>query len=118
VTGTYTLPLDESLGELSVGATYVYTAKSFYSHSADLAFERGEIPFNSSILPSSSLLNLNLTWNKVGGSPIDLGLFATNVTNEKYYIGAGNALPTLGADFIFVAEPRVYGLRLKYRFGE
>jgi iron complex outermembrane receptor protein len=117
LTGTYALPLDESMGELSVGATYVHTAKSFFSHNADVPFALGEIPFNSSVLPASDLVNLNLTWNRIGGSPIDLGLFATNVTKEKYTVGAGNALRTVGADFIFVGEPRMFGARVRFNFG-
>jgi iron complex outermembrane receptor protein len=48
--------------------------------------------------------------------PIDLGLFATNVTKEKYYAAAANGLASQGADFAMLGEPRIYGMRLRYRF--
>jgi iron complex outermembrane receptor protein len=118
LTGTYTLLSKDNVGDVTVGATYVYTASSFFSHSADLAFARGEIPFDSSVMPSSNLVNLNLNWRNIANKPIDLEVFVTNLTNEKYTVGAGNSLPTTGADFIFVGEPRMYGMKLRYHFGD
>ncbi|MCB2077009.1 MAG: TonB-dependent receptor, partial [Novosphingobium sp.] len=118
VTGTYTLPLDESLGELSVGATFTHTDKQFSSHSADAAFEAGVIPFNASLSPATDLLNLNLNWKDVAGAPIDFALYATNVTNEKYYVGSAGGLSTLGGDALILGAPRMYGARLKFKFGQ
>lgn len=117
-TGTYTLPLDESLGEISIGATFTHTAKQFFSHANDAAFAAGAIPFNPSIIPATSLLNLNLNWRGVAGTPLDLAMFATNVTNKKYFVASTNALSTTGAEFIILGEPRIVGARLKYRFGD
>jgi iron complex outermembrane receptor protein len=53
----------------------------------------------------------------MGGLPVDLALFVTNVTNEKYRVAATSNLSSIGADFVLLGEPRMYGLRLKYRFG-
>jgi iron complex outermembrane receptor protein len=118
VTGTYTLPLDESIGRLSVGATFTHTDKQFSGHGSDAAFAMGAIPFNASLSPATDLLNLNLNWRDVGGSPFDLALFATNVTKEKYYVASSNGLATLGGDALVLGEPRMYGVRLKYHFGD
>jgi iron complex outermembrane receptor protein len=63
------------------------------------------------------LLNLNLTWKKVAGSDFDLALFMTNVTNEKYRVASAGGLPSTGAEFVLVGEPRMFGARLKYNFG-
>jgi iron complex outermembrane receptor protein len=46
LTATYTLPLDKSIGEISVGGTFVHTDSQFYSHANDAAFAAGAIPFN------------------------------------------------------------------------
>jgi hypothetical protein len=35
------------------------------------------------LVPSSNLVNLNVNWDNVAGSPIDAAFFMTNVTNEK-----------------------------------
>ena len=117
-TATYFLPLDESIGRISVGATFTHTDKYFASHSNDAAFAAGKIPFNASIAPATDLLNLNLNWKSVAGSPVDLALFATNVTKEKYYVAPAGSISTLGAEYLFLGEPRMYGVRLRFNFGE
>lgn len=73
LTATYTLPLDERLGRLALGATYTYTSEQ----AANLA-----IPAEVGVLPATHLLNLNLDWHSIEGSDFDLGMFATNVTNR------------------------------------
>ena len=117
-TATYRLPVDESVGRISLGATFTHTDSQYASHHSDHAFAAGIIPFNSSIIPKTDLLTLNLNWNDVAGLPVDLALFATNVTNEKYTVAATSNLSSVGADFVLLGEPRMYGLRLKYRFGQ
>jgi iron complex outermembrane recepter protein len=120
ITGTYTLPLDESIGRISVGATFTHTdaqRTATFPNPNDLAFAAGTIPRNTAIAPATDLLNLNLNWRDIAGAPVDLTLFATNVTNEKYHVGFTNSLGSTGGDFIILGEPRMFGARLKYRFG-
>ncbi len=105
-TASYTLPLDESIGEISVGATYTYT-------SSQVANEQSAI----GILPASNLLNLNLNWDRVAGSDFDLALFATNVTNEDYLVSVSGGYSSYGFESKLYGAPRMYGLRLKYNFG-
>lgn len=107
VTGSYTLPLDESIGEISFGATYTYTASQIAS--ADSPFGR---------LPSTNLLNLNASWEGIAGTPIDLSLFATNVTKEKYPVYVGGTYFSAGFETLLLGQPRMYGLRLRYSFGQ
>ena len=74
---------------------------------------------NFGYIGKSDLLNLNLNWNNVAGKPIDLSLFATNVTQKHYYIfiaGLGG-LNGAGNEFASLGEPRMFGARLRYRFG-
>jgi iron complex outermembrane receptor protein len=105
-TANYTLPLDASIGEITLGATYTHTD----SQVAD---------FNSPLgrLPATDLLNLNLNWNDVAAQPIDLSLFATNVTKEVYPASIGSNYGSGGFETYIMAPPRMYGLRLRYRFG-
>jgi iron complex outermembrane receptor protein len=65
------------------------------------------------------LLNLNLAWTSIFGSHVDVSAFVTNVTQDHYYkfipgIGSAGA----GAEFAVLGEPRMYGARLRYRFGK
>jgi iron complex outermembrane receptor protein len=118
MTGTYTLPVPEDLGVVSVGATFTHTSSQYTNHGNDAAFAAGDIPFNSSIAPPTNLLNFNLNWRDVGGRPIDLDLFMTNVTGEKYFVANVNGLATIGAEYLILGQPRMFGARLKYRFGK
>lgn len=102
----YQVPIDEALGELSAGVTYVYTDKRQAVTKATSIY---------ATLPSYDLINANLNWNSVMGSRFDLSLFATNVTNEKYitYM-TGNW--NNGLESGQVGQPRMYGARVRYNF--
>jgi len=110
VTGTYTLPLDESIGEISFGATFTHT-------DATPAVNQLISP-NFYKLKKSDLLDLNANWRSVLGAPIDLSAFMTNATNEKRILFPGGAYNTIGADGGHLNMPRMWGFRVKYHFGE
>ncbi|CAN7562047.1 TonB-dependent receptor [Phenylobacterium sp. LjRoot219] len=108
VTGTYLLPLSADLGDISLGATYVHTdAQNATSPSASPLYR----------LPATDLLNLNFDWKNVMQKPIDLSIFATNVTNEIYPVAVGSSYTSAGFESVLVGPPRMYGVRLRYRFG-
>jgi iron complex outermembrane receptor protein len=106
LTGSYTLPLDENIGQVSLSATYVHTDKQI----ASLATPLGT-------LPASDLLNLNLNWNEIAGRPIDFAVFATNVTKQKFPVNVGQNYASAGWETLIANQPRMYGVRLRYRFG-
>ncbi|MBV8806905.1 MAG: hypothetical protein JO042_17730, partial [Sinobacteraceae bacterium] len=118
LTGTYTLPLPATLGRLIFGATFTHTDKQLtnyvYSDPAVLAAYGGR---NLNYVPSTDLLNLNLNWNSIAGSGIDVSLFATNVAGKEYY-GFIPGLGSNGLETATVGEPRMYGARIKYHFGK
>lgn len=114
VSAAYTLPLDPELGELTVGSTWTYTSRTV-TNFADPEFVNG---FPVGITPSYNLVNLNLDWERVAGSPIDMSLFVTNLTKEVVRIP--NQFPFAfsgGAVHSGYMAPRMYGLRLRYNFG-
>lgn len=105
-TPSITLPVDESIGKITFSATYTYTSKQT---------AQADSPYG--ILPSYDLWNLNLNWNSIGGSGVDLGGFITNLTNEKYPVFVGGSWNSTGAESLIVGQPRMYGVRLKVSFG-
>jgi iron complex outermembrane receptor protein len=124
-TATYTLPLDKSIGRISIGATYTYTAKQYASRSSDSITVAGQpVPtasifgFNPGLLPATNLLNLNVNWNNVLGQPVDAAFFMTNVTDEIYPVNLGSTLASAGYENLLYGAPRMWGVRLRYRFGE
>lgn len=103
LSGDYTVPLGDDLGELSAGAVFTYTDKQYVD--------------GNNLLPSYSLLNLTAGWSNVANSGFDVVAFATNVTNKRYRVTSGGGFDASGIiDFLYGA-PRMYGLRLRYNFG-
>ncbi|MDR2858469.1 MAG: TonB-dependent receptor, partial [Novosphingobium sp.] len=105
-TATYTLPLDSSIGRVSLGATWVHTSSQLAGLLAS--------PYN--VMPASNLLNLNLNWNAVAGTPVDLAAFVTNATREVFPTAVSGNWGSGYESFLYT-PPRMYGLRLRYRFG-
>ncbi|HEX7858001.1 MAG TPA: TonB-dependent receptor [Sphingobium sp.] len=68
-------------------------------------------------IPASNIINLNVNWDNVGGRPLDLSFFMTNVTNQVYYVSL-NDNTSRGFVSRLLGEPRMWGVRLKYRFGD
>jgi iron complex outermembrane receptor protein len=107
VTGTYTLPLDESVGRVSFGATFTHT-------DANRGISPSAAP--NYLLPAANLLNLNVDWNSILNSPIDLSFFMTNATNQKLTVYAAATYLTNGQISGQINQPRMFGFRAKYRF--
>lgn len=105
----YTLPFDESLGRLTVGGTYVYQSKR--------RIVADGIPGSGAgVAPSSNVLNLHATWESVAQLPVDISFFMTNVTNE-HVIQQINDNTLRGFISSTIGEPKMYGFRLRYNFG-
>lgn len=118
VTGTYMLPFDESIGRIALSATFTHT-DSMQSTYSDYGPEViGLVGYDPSRIPATDLLNLNLNWSNIAGRPVDLSVFATNVTNERYPAFSLGVLSNFGFASEVPAPPRMYGLRLRYRFGQ
>lgn len=124
LTGTYTLPLDESIGRVSFGATYTHIDSNFATtqlyqlrNATTLLGPNGPLYGDVGLLPAVNLVNLNMNWNSIGGRPVDLSFFMTNVTKQKFPVAVFGGMPSFGFDAQATNEPRMYGFRLKYRFG-
>ena len=118
-TATYTFPMDKSMGTLSVGATFSHTDSQFVGSGNAAEFAAGRIPFDTGIIPARNLVNVNVNWKDVGGKPIDLALFVTNLTKEEGYVAGGaSGLGTIGAEYITLGQPQMFGFRVRYRFGD
>jgi len=114
VTAEYRLPIDESLGELKVGATYVYVGNQVANYS-----NRNVVGFpDFGLLPSYNVVNFNIDWDNFGGGPVDASFFITNAFQEKYFNSVPGLLGSTGFEAGTVGEARMWGVRLKYSFGE
>jgi iron complex outermembrane receptor protein len=125
-TATYTLPFDESIGKISLGATYVYTDKQVLT----LATFNGTTPTTTlyanfvkpgtdfRYIPATNIVNLNVNWDNVLGQPVDVAFFVTNLTKEVYPVSVGSSFNSAGFENQILGAPRMFGFRLKYSFGQ
>lgn len=106
VNARYGLPVPGEWGQMSVSLSWSWQDRS------------GDVSQPGGMIDAFSLLNVALDWGEIAGQPIDVGLFASNLTNELYTIGTQTLYDTLGFSAERYGEPRMYGVRLRYRFGE
>lgn len=105
--GNYYLPMPEDTGKLSIGANYTYTSSVLVTASDPTA-----------ILHPYGLLGMNLHWDSILRSNIDAEAFATNLTNRLYYDNNTQIYATpLDIAARYPGEPRMYGMRVRVRFG-
>jgi len=104
---TYDLPLPDDVGKLSIGANYTYTSSLLVTAADPTATLKGY-----------GLLGMNLHWDNILRSPVDGEVFATNLTNRLYYDN-NTQLYTTPLDIAarYPGEPRMYGVRVRVRFG-
>jgi iron complex outermembrane receptor protein len=108
VTGTYHLPLDESLGDVALSATYTWTGHAYDN------VEGGEIyPITSSY----DEVDVRADWKNFLTYPVDLGFFMTNALNTTHIVGVFPIYAQIGFTSVVYNEPRMFGFSVKYRFG-
>lgn len=108
ISPTLSLPVGEGNGKVEFTATYRYA--SSYATEASVG--------SDARASAVSQLDLNLNWNDVAGQPIDISAFATNVTNQVTYTLQQTLRTSFGFDQRYLGLPRMYGVRLRVRFGE
>jgi iron complex outermembrane recepter protein len=112
-TGTYTFPIPDTVGRVSLSATFTHTNKELVNY-ADREAPIPEIAAFS-VLPALNLVNMDLTWKSIAGTHVDASAFVSNLTNKEYYtFVAGLYSPSLGFETAELGQPRFYGVRLRY----
>lgn len=107
------IPVGDDMGKLNFFANYSHTSSQYTDATAAPAEQPG------ARLEPFGLLNMSLDWRDVARSGFDVGLFVTNATNKLYRISNSNVYQSgsLLYQASLYGEPRMYGLRVKYRFG-
>jgi iron complex outermembrane receptor protein len=108
VSGTVTIPVGGDNGQVEASALYRF--QSSYRIQAASVTDLVGTPVRQ--------VDLTLNWHDVMGAPIDLQLFANNVTKQVTFVAVSGLQRSLGFDTVQVGEPRTFGARLKVRFGE
>ena len=113
---TIGIPVAERLGELSVFVNYSHMSSQNTSPLSPPSI--GGVPVEPGVLLEGyGLLNGSIDWRNVGQTGVDASLFVTNLTNKLYRVSNSGVFQSLGVWSELYGEPRMYGLRLRYRFG-
>lgn len=136
----YTEVADASAGAILNGAPFPYTPKhkysvgatyeaalgaagnaflsANYSHQSRVSTAQTNATFYN-FLPAYGLLNGSLGLRDVGGRPLDISVFATNLTKKARPVGVLDQYAAFpGFVSLTYTEPRMYGVRVGYRFGQ
>lgn len=112
VNATVSIPIKPSLGALSFFISYSHNSEQYTDAVQPPSAQPG------AMLPAYGLLNMSLDWKAIGGGPIDLGFFVTNATNKFYRISNSDVYQSLLVWSTIYGEPRMFGGRIRYNFGE
>ncbi|OCC23610.1 hypothetical protein MB02_10595 [Croceicoccus estronivorus] len=110
VYGSYDMTLGQDLGDLSLYVSYFHVASQNVMPSGDSSTEPG------AELEPYGLLNASASLRNIGGTGLDLTVFANNLTNKLYRTMNSNSFNNLLASTTLFGEPRTYGLKVKYSF--
>ncbi len=106
LSGEVALPLPESMGDMSVSA--------IWTHQSSQRVTPEDQPFDT--IEGYGLLNLRFDWRDVGGAPLDLAIYGTNVLDKEYRVTANPSYNNSGFIGSIYGEPAQYGVQLRYRF--
>jgi iron complex outermembrane recepter protein len=135
----YTKVASASSGAILAGAPFPYTPKhkfslgaSYdaalgtagdlslavnYSHQSEVSTAQTNASFYR-FLPAYGILNASVGLNNVAGSGVDVSVFGTNLSNVAKPVGAADFYASAaGVVGLTYTEPRMYGIRIGYRFG-
>lgn len=102
-----------SIGTLAAFVNYSHTSSQNTEALQPISRQPG------AVLEPFGLLSASLDLRNVGGSPVDIGLFGTNLTDETYRISNTDVFQegSLLSWATIYGEPRMYGVRVRVHFG-
>jgi iron complex outermembrane receptor protein len=101
------VPTPSQFGDLSLSATYYHQGSVYVTDNTEPAGH----------LAGWGTLGLRADLERVGGKPVDLGVFVRNVTGEKYYVAGQTLNNDIGFASRIPGSPRTFGVSLRYSFG-
>lgn len=102
----YTTPLGGESGDLTMRASYNWSSR--------FRFNDPDQPGN--YMGGYGLFNVDASAKKVGGTPLDVDVFMTNVLNKRYKQQSFSYWNVFGTVTGFYVEPRMFGVRGRYNF--
>jgi iron complex outermembrane receptor protein len=103
----YSLPLQATLGTISAYGNWGWQAHGYIGPYGDPVAQQG----------AYGIFNGGADWKNIGGGPVDVSFFINNAFNKTYAISDASFYTFFGSSSLTYGLPRMYGVRLNYRFG-
>jgi iron complex outermembrane receptor protein len=114
----YRLPVDRAWGDVSVLATAAYQGRRYFTDAAARNIQAfGPSVLNAVSQPAFTRYNLRADWRNIRGSSFSAAAFVNNLTDKKYLLTTITQLHSLGESVGLFAEPRTWGVEVRYAFG-
>ncbi|HWY14587.1 MAG TPA: TonB-dependent receptor [Rhizomicrobium sp.] len=125
-------PVEASLGAPTLSAQIYWQSSEWFTDLSDIettcgAFIRPNMPGApyTCLAPAGQppeqkdyvLVNLRFDWENLFGNGFDASVFANNVLDKTYQVGADALLHLTGTSASIYAPPRMWGVEIRYRFG-
>jgi iron complex outermembrane receptor protein len=100
----YVVPLD-TMGDVSLRGEWIYTGDQFFQATNFPAERQG----------GYSLFNFRVTWSNADDT-VSVAGYVQNAFDERYFTFGQDASAGFGPSYVFVGDPREWGLTVSYRF--
>lgn len=104
-----TLPVPESLGEMSLRGDVFGQTSTFFSSNSGSITPRTK-------LPGYTTANVRFSWNEIMQSGFSLGVFVKNVFDKLYYQSGYVEGASGGFNTAIWGEPRTFGAEITFKF--
>lgn len=118
VSANWTLPVPASLGDIVLSANWAHKSSVTLGLVPFITQPDGSNLYDGeSIEGPTDTIDLTLDWKEAFGSPVDVAVYVTNLTNTTYKVGGASLINSgLGINQRIYNEPRMYGVSVRYSF--
>lgn len=111
ITANYNFPMDNSVGVLEASLSYSWQSERYTGTITLPEDEPG------AWLEDVGLWNASLSWNDIFNSAFSIQIYGSNLADKEYRMSNSNVWNQLFFQASLWSEPRMYGARLIYRWG-
>jgi iron complex outermembrane receptor protein len=119
LTAKYRLPITEDLGEVTVQGTLYAQSRRYFTDAAQRNIETYGVGVRDAVSQAAfERINVRADWKNIRGSQWSVAAFVNNLTDVNYKLTTVTQLHSLGTGTVIYAEPRTYGLQVRFEFGD
>jgi iron complex outermembrane receptor protein len=106
-------------GTLHFQGSYSFKSQQWtnaFANNSDIPTLYAAGVIDSIIQKSYAIVDFNARWENVMGKPLELTAYVKNATNKRYAVGGLSLYTSLGLNEKVYNDPRVFGVRVGYKF--